>query len=1444
MNQVPFYYYQTEADDAMYQELQTSDKCILKMFCGTGKSLLMYKCKIVRKKKLVVYVFPSLSLIDQFCNDYLFSKKVLRISSDKGATTDPVQIKKFLQKKSCKIICITYQSFSVLLENLEDTKINVCIYDEAHHAVGETYQKLIFENESNVCEKQVFFTATPKNANGIIMHDRTDADVGMCGKLVYDYSYLRGMNEGYLQPFEIRMDMYTENTNKSVFESIARAILTTGNNRVLTFHIDVNTERDRSVRNFVNQEEFKQIFHAVRKREFSGGSNVFRKVKMIALTSSIDPNERASILQAFDQTPDDKIMIISSCETIGEGIDTKRANMCVFVDPKSSKVKIIQNIGRIVRKQFGMDKPNATILIPCWIDKTKYLECEGDREKCNDVIRHEIGEGENGDFNGILNVLSALRQEDEDLYEICLYYPNHFSPQERHSYLNNQGYMVQDIIGDGTFQETVRYLLNGCDDDYFDEDDYCDFDEDEDVHSYAKENNVCIEMHTDSLDTPIEVFNPLCESGTIIRLYKDKNMDSDDDNFTYQPIIKKDKKSKNNDVITPPKREKRLNMKIHTNPDVQVLWNITSGFDVTKEMCSCVIDCELVDKWEERLDNLKQFMKENNKRPNQKSKNDEEKRLGYWLSDQLKYYKNKKGGMKDVARYDVWTTFMNEFKEYIQTVDEIWNSTLDKLKQFMKENNKRPNDCSKNKDEKQLASWINMQLQNYKNKKDGMKDVARYNMWTNFMNEFKQYFPTNDEIWNSHLDKLKQFINENEKTPSSTSKNKDENKLGRWLLRQITNYKNKQYGMTDAVRYDMWTTFMNEYKEYLLTFDEIWNSTLDKLKQFINLNKRRPTKSSKNEEEKRFGNWLSRQLQNYKNKEGGMTDITQYNKWTTFMNEYNEYFQTNDEIWNSTFDKLKQFMNENEGRPIQKSKNEDEKRLGYWLSDQLINYKNKKGGMTDAARYDVWTIFMNEFKEYLLTDDEIWNNTFDKLKQFMNENEKTPSSTSKNKDENKLGLWILHQITNYKNKQYGMTDAARYDVWTTFMNEFKEYIQTVDEIWNSTFDKLKQFMKENERRPSSTSKNEDENMLGLWLLRQITNYKNKQRVMIDTARYDVWTIFMNEFKEYLPTNDEIWNSTLDKLKQFMNENKRRPNPNYNSKNEDEKRLGQWLSQQLSYYKNKKHGMKDVTRYNAFTKFLEEFKQYFDNIECVTTVTTVSETVLSSSSTPPKQKSMKLKTSSSKTKNAVKERKEIIKSEISVLHQKYKTMKSSNLQSEFRENPEKWHHYHQISEENEKSYPEEDIPRNRIIQELSKIKTKRTKMVIDMGCGKAHISEYFASDKRFQFINYDHIACNPSVTTCDISCLPLDEDSVEICILSLAMWGSNCKEYIQEANRILESNGKLYIIEATKRWSEQDDQGNILPEKEACKLKALLEENGFQIVEKSIEKFCLFVCIKL
>ena len=261
-------------------------------------------------------------------------------------------------------------------------------------------------------------------------------------------------------------------------------------------------------------------------------------------------------------------------------------------------------------------------------------------------------------------------------------------------------------------------------------------------------------------------------------------------------------------------------------------------------------------------------------------------------------------------------------------------------------------------------------------------------------------------------------------------------------------------------------------------------------------------------------------------------------------------------------------------------------------------------------------------------------------------------------------------------------------------------------------------------------------------------------------------------------------------------------------------------------------MKDATRYNLWTQFLEDYKDYKEYFNITESQILSDQEVEKIPKVKKAEKSMKLKKMSIK-KETPEQKRERTKTEISILHQKYKTLKSENLHKMFDEQPELWKTYHEISEENERSFPEDEIPRNRIINELKKIQTKRTKNVIDMGCGKAQISEYFKDDTRFNFTNYDHIANNDTIISCDISSLPIENNSVEIVILSLEMWGSNCREYIEEANRVLESGGKLYIIEPTKRWSVQDEKGNIISEQEGCKLKSLLEEKTFQVINQKV-----------
>jgi superfamily II DNA or RNA helicase len=1032
-----FRYYQEDADVAIYEELLINNKCIVKMFCGTGKSLLMRKCKSAQNQKLLVYVFPSLSLIDQFCTDY-FIESPFKISSENDSTTDPALIRSELKKPENKVICVTYQSYKTLLDNLGSIKIDVCIYDEAHHAVGETYQKHIFEQEDSVV-KQIFFTATPKNANGITMYDRDNLDAGMCGKLVYDYSYLRGLRDEYINPFEIRVDMYTENTNRSVYESIARAILVSGNNRVLTFHSDVNTERDTSVINFVKETDFIRAFQKVLTEEFPEKAGLYKSFKMIALDASIPTKDRRTILDKFDTTLDNEVYIISSCETIGEGIDTKNANMCVFVDPKSSFVKIIQNIGRIVRPQ---SKP-STVLIPCWVDREKYVGCDEDREKCDEVIRSDLNK--DGNFNGILNVLSALRQEDEDLYDACLNYG-------------------KDIDDKSNYSSSVN---------------------DSDCEYECSEN-------------------------------------SDSEDYNYEDECESKPKHK-------------INISFHTNDEIKVLWKITSDIDIMKNMCSCVLECEVVsneEMWFERFEELKKFVDENERRPkSSRTKDIYELRLGQWCSTQIKRYKKKSAGMTDENRYNLWSVFVEEYNKYFIDDEEKWIDTLDKLKTFIYENQRRPNLSSNNNNEKLMARWFINNTMNHKNKNKGMLSETRYSIWSQFKEEYKEYFIDDEEKWIDTLDKLKTFINENKRKPMPLDRHKSKNSK---------NSKNTEYS-----------------------------------------------------EENKLGEWVSGNQKCFNNKTGGMKNISRYNLWNTFLCDYSTYYKKNEDKW------IEQFNN---------------------------------------------------------------------LKYFFDTNKKRPNKDGTNLTEKKLGQWTTNQIKNYKNKLQKMKDEDTYNLWTNLMIEYTEYFGS------------------------------------------ITGHKKSMK------------------------------------------------------------------------------LKEITTKEPSTKKETQEQKYIRT-----------------------------------------------KSELSVLHQRYKTLTSQNLQKEFQETPDLWHQYHAISEENEKSFPEEGIPRNRIIQELTEIKGKRTRSVVDMGCGKAQIADHFANDKRFSFINYDHVSSKENILVQDISKTGLEDNSVEICILCLAMWGSNCHDYVRESHRILESGGKLYIMEATKRWTDDEP---------ADKLKKLLEETGFQIVEQSIEKFCMFICIKI
>lgn len=552
-------------------------KCLVKMFCGTGKSRVITNVIIHAKKKLTVVVFPSLALISQYSKDYLNNKKYethfkkykkMNISSEKlngvDSTTDHKEIKKFLNNKKPKIILVTYQSYHVLLECLEGQKIGLVCYDEAHHVTSPEYQKLVFFRPE-LFEKEVFFTATPRNENGITMYDRDgDADKNMCGELAYEYTYLQGLADEVLNAFQICIDMFTEDANVSLYEAMSRAILKRGTSRVLSFHSGVNGESNTNVWNFVNPEKFKEAFDKVQQSEFPEKKGYYKKFTFNGMDGNTPSKERETLLSELDNTPDNEIYIISSCETIGEGVDTKKANMCVFADPKSSITKIIQNIGRVVRP--NKECPCSTILIPCFVDMEHYAAAQGDRVKTDELIREQM-RATNGDYAPILNVLAALKQEDPELYDMCLNYPN---KQHKEHSLNEQGYRIVE-------EEDDDYDGNG--------ETYTS----EEVEELKEDGETPLEIHTNKT---IERFN-MDSSEPLKRLYYDEEEE------VFKPIVKMDDDDEEDDdeddcsEIQPPK-QKRVGMSIHHNSDIEILWGVKEELDFNNKFCSAVIDCEVV----------------------------------------------------------------------------------------------------------------------------------------------------------------------------------------------------------------------------------------------------------------------------------------------------------------------------------------------------------------------------------------------------------------------------------------------------------------------------------------------------------------------------------------------------------------------------------------------------------------------------------------------------------------------------------------------------------------------------------------------------------------------------------------------------------------------------------------------------------------------------------
>lgn len=72
------------------------------------------------------------------------------------------------------------------------------------------------------------------------------------------------------------------------------------------------------------------------------------------------------------------------------------------------------------------------------------------------------------------------------------------------------------------------------------------------------------------------------------------------------------------------------------------------------------------------------------------------------------------------------------------------------------------------------------------------------------------------------------------------------------------------------------------------------------------------------------------------------------------------------------------------------------------------------------------------------------------------------------------------------------------------------------------------------------------------------------------------------------------------------------------------------------------------------------------------------------------------------------------------------------------------------------------------------------VIADLGCGEAKLAKSVPQTVH----SFDLVAVNEYITACDMSKVQLENESVDVAIFCLSLMGSNIKEYLFEANRIL------------------------------------------------------------
>ncbi len=131
-----------------------------------------------------------------------------------------------------------------------------------------------------------------------------------------------------------------------------------------------------------------------------------------------------------------------------------------------------------------------------------------------------------------------------------------------------------------------------------------------------------------------------------------------------------------------------------------------------------------------------------------------------------------------------------------------------------------------------------------------------------------------------------------------------------------------------------------------------------------------------------------------------------------------------------------------------------------------------------------------------------------------------------------------------------------------------------------------------------------------------------------------------------------------------------------------------------------------------------------------------------------------------------------------LNEKLYTQTGAQSLKMFKQDPDSFRSYHAGFMEQAQKWPVD--PLNLIINAIMKV--NGSPVVADFGCGEARLARALAGSATVH--SFDLVKVNDLVTVCDFSNTPLENESCDIVVFCLSLMGTNLRDFLKEANRVL------------------------------------------------------------